>query len=252
MPKFSMGNTPNHLFHNNGLEELADAMTHLGISGIKVERIMHAVEGIGVETTAELLSFSRDFVDRPEVLSKIFQDDFKLSVIDAHSLRSAMMHLLKSQSTNSEHFKSSVASRERGADMNRISVDFGLPKASIVASKKPASEDYDELPETTAHVEIATPRYLQLSSELTMSSMKDSSDNVAGGTIDKPARLSYAKFIVSRRKKKEVHPGPHMIQIPDTTNSDTAAIDYSDHLYGLKKTDMPKRLSQEMEEFECK
>jgi hypothetical protein len=63
---------------------------------------MCAVEGIGVETTAELLSFSRDFVDRPEVLSKIFQDDFKLSVVDAHSFRSAMMHLLRSQKRASE------------------------------------------------------------------------------------------------------------------------------------------------------
>ena len=85
--------------------------------------------------------------------------------------------------------------------------------------------------------------------------MKDRSDEVAGGTIDKPVRLSYTKFVVSRRRK-EAQPGPHMIQTSDAADSDTAlpqaALDYSDHLYGLKKTDMPKRLSEEMTEFERK
>jgi hypothetical protein len=48
----------------------------------------------GWEETSDIILFATDFVDKPEILSDIFQRDFQFSPMNAHIMRRATLHML--------------------------------------------------------------------------------------------------------------------------------------------------------------
>jgi len=57
--------------------------------------ILSDLTNIGFTNSDELIEFSRDFVDRPESLSKILQTDFGFNPLRSHQVRSTLMRMVK-------------------------------------------------------------------------------------------------------------------------------------------------------------
>jgi hypothetical protein len=57
--------------------------------------IVSTLKKIGFTNSEQLQEFSRDFVDRPETLSKVLQEDFGLSVLMSHQLRYLLIRMVK-------------------------------------------------------------------------------------------------------------------------------------------------------------
>ena len=77
---------------------ILDALKALGISSTRANSLHEKITACGFESTAEVLSMARGFSDRPEALTAILTSDLKLSIFDAHVLRSALLHMLDEQS----------------------------------------------------------------------------------------------------------------------------------------------------------
>ena len=73
---------------------LLHAMTSMGISDSRAMALRDRLITCGFESTAEVLTIARGLSDRPESLSSLLASDLKLSVIDSHILRAALLHIL--------------------------------------------------------------------------------------------------------------------------------------------------------------
>ena len=81
------------------LGELAEVLARQGLVAERASPLLGKLADAGLETSAQVVAFARDFTERPEVLSTILKEDFMFSAMEAHRLRAAMMALVVEKST---------------------------------------------------------------------------------------------------------------------------------------------------------
>lgn len=78
----------------DNLQELATVLSRQGVIGTARDRLLQSVEGMGWQSSQELVSFAKDFQSQPESISSILMVDFGMTALDAHRLRAAMTELM--------------------------------------------------------------------------------------------------------------------------------------------------------------
>eukprot|EP01041_Mallomonas_annulata_P005427 gene5427-10881_t len=86
----------------------------------------------GFESADELLAFTRDFIDRPEVISEIFQKDFGFTALEAHKLRIAVTNTINDRiNSPSLQYLPEISSMEQRFKTEKIVIPHITTKSNL-------------------------------------------------------------------------------------------------------------------------
>lgn len=86
------------------LKPFLDVLHSQGMAHDECFRLIETLSNQGFGCVNDIVLFAKDFESRPELLSKILQQDFEIKPLDSHKLRAAMLQTLSANQgqTNSE------------------------------------------------------------------------------------------------------------------------------------------------------
>lgn len=99
----------------------------------QVSTIIRALQSIGFTSSEELLDFIADFEGRPEILSKVLQNDFDVPPLLSHQLRAALFKYLRYHNDNQpnenrDKFNNHNEQPTRNKGKNEVALDKNYEK----------------------------------------------------------------------------------------------------------------------------